>query len=337
MNTLNVLIIGGFFSISTIVPMDLATTKDPEFVKVAQKHNRIVPLIACPDEISEKIFSYVVDINQPMEKNIKDILAISATCRYFDNSLEWFGGLLKSYSAEVKNKMLQRTVYNNPIFWRRGNLLMACSGLADGQHSENLFMNAVERNDIYMAELLLKNGISSNTIIYPDSRTPVFFKIKDPHMATLFACYNPDFNCPSKSYPNVLWYCFVYNYRYDNFDKIIQFYLQKGVDPVVLKMRTGQCLLHHIVENFKNDRHESIKKSYIDAICHVLEATKEHINTIDNKGNTPLDILMKKLIEAEQKPFYGEHNTFAREVFDMSSLFRLYGAKTTQELKMGNE
>jgi hypothetical protein len=334
MNTLNVLIIGGFFSISIIVPMDLATTKDPEVVRIAREYNSTIPLIACPDEISEKIFSYVADINQPMGKSIKNILAISATCRYFDDSLEWFGELLKPYSTEAKDQMLKIAMYHSAS-WRRSNLLMACSGLSDTQYSRDVLGDAVIVNDLYLAELLLKNGVSPNIIHSPILDKPVFFYIENPDMATVFANHNIDFNYVSENYLNILWFKFNGISGRNNFSEMIQFYLKKGVNSALLNSRNGQCLLHHIAKNFKNDRHPADKKPYMDGICHVLEATKEQINTIDNEGNTPLDIFIKKLAQPIKYCNYTDESdaSYRREIFDMTFLFRFSGAKTAEELK----
>jgi hypothetical protein len=318
----HIVITGIFFFVSTFSPMDLATTKDPEVVKSAQKHNSTIPLIACPNETSEKIFSYVVDINQPMEKNIKNILAISATCKYFDDSLEWFGELLKPYTAEAKDKIFKKIVYVD-TFLRRGTLLMACSGLADIQDSKDVLWDAVRRDDIYMTELLLKNGVSPN-IYLPVFSRPVFFGINNPDMATVFAKHKIDFNQKSNSFPNVLWHCFAYKYCNNKLSELIRFYLDHGVNPELLNPNNGQCLLHYVVERL------DIKQStsYVDGIWLLFSVINHQINIIDNKGNTPLDIICKK-IKQEGEGW----SDCKKKMLLIASQFRLAGAQKAQELK----
>jgi hypothetical protein len=350
MKTLQILIVSIFFSASILVPMDLdlATTKDPEVVKKAQQHNRRIPLITCPPKISEKIFSYVVDANQPMGRSIKNILAISATCRHFDDSLEWFGTFLKPYSNDDKNKVLARISHrlfvphryygyedkkkieikkDDRNSWRRSTLLIVSSGIADTQQSKEVLDDALAKNDTRLAGLLLKNGMSPYVISRSIPHIPVFFDIKQLDMAAVFAHHKVDFNQGSKYYPNVLWYCFIHKHYSDNFSELIQFYLNQGVNPALL-LENGQCLLHCIANQFSLFNYEVRKSPYVNGVFHVLVAMKHQINTIDSEGNTPFDILCKKVNkEGENFPAYIE------EMLPIVKQFRLAGAKKAQELK----
>ncbi len=307
---------------------NVLTTKDPEVVRAAQKHNETIALIAVPRELSDNIFHNIVDISQSIDKNIKNILALTATCTNFDKRLEHFGLLLKSYSNESKRKSLVRALRYYPLPVRRGFLLMICSGInSNHQQCVDLLERAIRNQDVRMTNLLFKNGTNPDLICkYLD--IPHFFKVSTSEMAAVFANNNAHLNIATKIFPNVLYYCFKHHYWSSNFDKIIEFYLSKEVNPGLLNVNNGQCLLHEIVKQFSVTRYETTKKPYIKAMQHILNATKNQINTIDNKGNTPLDILIKKMPKEKLK--YGDYK---KDILSIIFLLRLNGAQTAQELK----
>jgi hypothetical protein len=203
--------------------------------KIAQEHNQTIPLIACPSELSSIIFNYFVD-NKSLSKNIQNILVLSATCSHFDNKLEYFGSLLKSYNSKPKHNIPLEVYISQPNVFRRGNLLMIYSGI--DYDDKKLFENATICNDAYMVNLLFQKGVSPN-LCRTGLSVPIFFEIRGLEIATIFATNNTDFSASGLYAPNVLWYILEVPFFYENFDEIIQFYLNNGVNAALRKTSTG--------------------------------------------------------------------------------------------------
>jgi hypothetical protein len=84
-------------------------------------------------------------------------------------------------------------------------------------------------------------------------------------------------------------------------------------------------LLHKIAEKFNRIESTPYKKS----VCRILDVLRDKINTIDYAGNTPLDILMKKLSDKNFIICFSKN-----DLLSMISLFKSYGAQTADELKI---
>src|ERR1700730_10468481 len=114
-----------------IRPLVFATCS-PHIIKASQEHNNTISLIAIPQDMSRIIWSNFVDINSEIKNNIKNILALSATCTYFNNKFEEFGNMLGGHDTKAKNALFEQLLGKiNDITYhqtRRFALLLVYAG-----------------------------------------------------------------------------------------------------------------------------------------------------------------------------------------------------------------
>lgn len=169
-------------------------------------------------------------------------------------------------------------------------------------------LEATRANDLDMIARLFRDGTDANLKFEED---PVFFYAKTPEAAKLFADNGANLNASSTDLtPNVLAYC-VFAGRYYN-PTLIQFYIDKGVDPRILNKRK-RSLLHLMADMMHTEENENINKTVII----LLNTIGDMINTLDGYGYTPLDLKIQRIVPNP----------------NIIALFKKYGAKTSEELK----
>jgi hypothetical protein len=138
--------------------------------------------------------------------------------------------------------------------------------------SDTLFTRAIQQNDIYVVKKLLKhNVILNNTHMF---MPPLFFS-KTKKMAQVLHKFGANIDATDMGSKNILWYMVDDQYSLD----LIKFYLEQGVSPKQLDLETKECLLHKVCD------------LSLEKITLLLDIIPELINTINTKGQTPLDLL----------------------------------------------
>lgn len=266
-----------------------------------------------------------------LENNINFFMKLRATCKKINTLLtfEKIGDFCKDYTIAHKNKLLQFLtryceINNKPLYKRILILIYAGADLDDQVWANHLLTHACDNNNTRLAKALLKSQeIDPNNIHQCD---PIFFAAKTIEMAQIFIDNDTNVHVTGSDFStNILWKILCDN----DPSELMEFYLQKGVDPKQLSS-FNECILHRFAElscHCKGDHDEFFKKGLI--LLAVMP--KEMINTLDNSGRTPIDVAKARykssFMSKDEKKENSE--TFKKTV----QLFREHDGLTAHELK----
>ena len=286
------------------------TVKDSAFYAQqalqAQEYNQNIPLFSLPPEDFDYVMESLINPKTPMNPCIKDCLSLNATCKSL-NDIPYLAKFLQRYSHTEKNESMKKLLWKTNVFsyWNHRNalLLLTYAGANHDAHSDSpLLRKAIHQNDSDMIKVLFEHKVDPNS---KDSMEwPIFFSIKTPEIGQLFIDNRLDIHASSNfCLPNVLWSCLIHN-RSAN---LIAFYLNKGIDP--RKINSYNACILHLLPLWDWQDMETVKL--------LLKTIPDMINTVNQNGETPLDIA--------EKPFFKKQ--------ELIKLFKKAGALTAQELK----
>ena len=326
-------------------------------IQKAEKYNQYNPLIALCDDIFKQILSYCHEHDVPsnastiassfakatneevlskrdnaikaLEKSIKTFMQLSATCKLTHTLLthEKIGTFCKNYPHEIKlylfQNLMQPTSTPGDEIKHFPAVIILCAGIDTASIEEELtclLAQAVESNDAQRVTTLFKHHADPNVQdrLY-DRVVPIFFRIKTVEVAQEFIKKNVNLHVITHwPQTNVLWEVTKTHYP----SELMKLYLAHHVDAKELHPLNNSCLFHkltwsslHIDDNF-------FKKAQL-----LLEAIPAMINTLNKKGETPLDLAYNALAA------YHKKNINSKTLEAVIALFKHYGSKTAQELK----
>jgi hypothetical protein len=164
------------------------TTKNPLVRTAAQKHNKQTLLLSFSQNCFDYMLNLLVDPNNKIEESIKDSLALSATCTYFNNLLPRLGTLHEKYPINQRNTAMKK-VQHSPFDLSYSNRRRAIFLLIHAKAEHNtrptlpLLRRTVFCDDVELATALFHHGANANETIHG---IPCFFSVKSKSMIELF-------------------------------------------------------------------------------------------------------------------------------------------------------
>jgi len=228
---------------------------------------------------------------------VKDILALTATCKRFNKEEDLhiaFGKFCKNRITK-KNELMRNWSMSNGWwhYWERrcGAFTLIYAGADNNAWPHNtLFRHAIEKKDKKMITALFENDVNPNQNWHVQE--PDWFHIEDIDIAKMFIAHNVDLQQEVGWFPNVLW-CLV---AHNPSPQLIEFYLNNNVDTNK-RDRDGNCLLHKVAIYSALYLNRGSCDDYAKIIELLLKATPDLINAKNNEGKTPLDLAYDKLEE----------------------------------------
>lgn len=296
----------------------------------SEEYNQSNTLITLFSDIFNQIIAccHTHDNNEikALEKSIKTFMQFSATCKAMHKFLthEVIGNFCKDYTPETKLKMfrtlMEPTYKPGDEIKHLPAVILLCAG-TENTHIKNelscLLIEAIRSNNIQRAATLFKHNADPNT---QDNTVPVFFHAETVEMAQVFIHNKVDIDMNSL-WPdtNVLWE--VVRTKYPS--ELMGLYLTHRVNAETLRPSDESCLLHALGWSNLNIDNHFLKKAQL-----LVEAIPHMINTINQRGETPLDLAHSAL------ETYYKKNINPGTLNAVITLFRRCGGKTAQELKI---
>ncbi len=265
-----------------------------------------------------------------IEKNVKNFVRLSATCKNFRKrlSFETIGQFCQDYTLVQKNNMvknLMKSMYNNDYYTIRLPVLsFICAGADVNCLDDNMLLQGMHNNDTQLVKIFLKHNVDPNKYTIFD---PIFFNARSAEIAQIFIDKGARLNTTDEFFNTNVLRMAVQSWCSS---EVLALYLKHTVNPRLISPKNN-CLLHHLV--FYNSAlsarglDEFIKKSEI-----LFEAIPDMINTLNGNNQTPLDDLKSNLKIYERKRKHPD-NPLRKAI----ALFRKYGCKTAQELTMQDQ
>lgn len=291
---------------------------------VAKEYNNKHTMMCWPQKIHENIYMHLggdsTDKKENLKQHIKTLLNLQKVCKHFNNTLsgEKIGQLCANYEKNVKDNVFAQLFNNvNDVnYWRKrfSLLILVHAGVHPDSYLQHnsfpLLLNSIQRNDLELSKIMLDHGADVNRKTYGG---PIFFFCKTKAMAELLMKY--DLNVHQKdSGENIVWNLLFQSIFVKDYLDLLTFYIEQGVDIKTLRNYDNACLLHIICGG--TYCHKDLKAVKIAKI--LLPKMHDMVNVRDNKGMTPLDKIFEKKSEYPQ----------------LIALFKEYGAKTAQELRL---
>jgi hypothetical protein len=191
-----------------------------------------------------------------------------------------------------KNKAMERLLREtnevNYKYRRYAACVLVCAGADNTAYRCcSLLKRAIYQGDKEMIAVLFENNVNPNQ---RNSEGPDWFASKDVDVAKMFISRGVDVNAEGRGKPNVLWPTISWHPS----PALIDLYLKSNVDAKKRDDRTGNTILHHLVEcsgiPYLKDLDDYVK---IGAL--LLKANPGMVNVINNDGYTPLRLIRKKL------------------------------------------
>jgi len=295
----------------------------------AAEHNSKNIFLSLPNEIVYSILAYSVDTTKPLEDIMKSSLLLSTTCKKA-NTPELFiaiGKVCSSYDIAEKNSVMKRLLSNTNDFnyknVRHGLFLLTYAG-ADNNADERytLLSRAIHREDKQMIIALFQNNVNPNQ--QKKYEDPDFFDIKTVEILQMFIDQGVNLNAEGHYNPNLLWSCITHGRSSD----LIEFYLNHKVDAKKIKIGNNECIFHHLARC--NYSYRNIE-NYINLSTLLLKAAPDIINTLNQKGQTAMDIIKEIMKEEKQK------TNIYKACIALAELFEKHGGKTAQQLKQDEQ
>jgi len=266
-----------------------------------------------------------------IEKNVKNFVRLSATCKNFRERLtfETIGHFCQDYALVDKNKILKNLMksmyYNDYHSIRLPVLLFICAHADINCLDDNMLLQGMHSNDTQLVETFLKHHVDPNKY---NIFEPIFFNARSAEIAQIFIDNGARLD-PIDEYYNMNILCKTVQPWCSS--EVLALYLKHKVNARLLSARCNSCLLHHLVfyngELSARGLDEFIKKSEL-----LFKAIPDMINWLNASNQTPLDDLKTNLKIYEHKRKYPDNPL--RKVI---ALFRKYGCKTAQELTMQDQ
>jgi hypothetical protein len=282
----------------------------------AHTYNQHNPLLI--EAISRKIVDYAHDNNndqaKSLENSIKNFMNLSVSCKYFSELLtpETIGTLCKHYALEDKNTVLLNLLAQN-IAWRTyEKMRIPAFILVYADVDVNicydefycLLEKAVRKDDKELVSLLFKHNAN------PD---------------TTFKYYLGDNGGP----------VFFYALK-----EVAQMFLEHGAN-IHAQENHGMNVLWHVIEN--NYPSELIDvTNFLKKATLILNAAPDIINTVNNRGKTPLDCVQRALQDPRPSYLYCSLPYISQYMYQyrrhqalthFATLLKERGALTVEEIK----
>lgn len=296
---------------------------------VKYKQCQTSKLFLLPDELLIHIFTYCSIQDKKavyaLKKSIQNFMQLSTLCKKFNQLLkpELAGQLCQQYPSWIKDHILQDLIYAE--FWnppRRLHKPISILTLAGAYINDYyLLQMAALWNDAQLAEKLFHRGADPNIEPIVNIEPPVFFYVKTKKLAKMFIENNANIHA-TEYYTciNVLWYTTKNKYPYE----LMQFYLQKGVNPYNLHAREDSCLLHELAQIRSSDKMNV--DNFLNKAKLLLNAIPNLINTLSKDKLTPLDVA-KKTLKQMQK-YSDNHNALKKLII----MYKQHGGLTAFKL-----
>lgn len=313
-----VLIANVLFLGITINSMMDNTTNNPVRRIAAEEYNKKIALNRVPKDVSQYMFAILFDPQNSVEENLRTSLVLSRVCTQL-NDVSYYVTFLEKHPEADKNAafiQILDTINDAKYFSRRKPLQLLLHAGADPNCTtdvrHSLLERAIDYNDFGM--ILLLSDYKANFNMKDIHGDSLIFSVQSESIARIFESEGADFHAKSRFYPNVLSFCCWSLYESEGIKSLVQFYLDKKVDPRILDERK-RCLLHQIAGT---DYIGQLSESYQETVILFLNLLPDLINTLDNDKKTSLDLALE--------------NHFQHK--NIIELFKKYGAKTAQELSM---
>lgn len=333
--------------------------------------HEVLNQIFCFDQVEEKkpYIKYILngtpiygdplpDQTTPIEKKIKCCMRLKSICKHFNALLtsQKIGYLCQNYNQKTKDDVLQKLydqkcIHVSRIKYRLPALILIYTGANDRNtiwnkeenYTHAFLQDRVKDNDIEFMKILLERDDANPNVKY--SEQPLLFSVTTVEMAQLLVDNKVNIHAQDRyGERNVLWATLSKTHPLE----LMAFYLKHSVDPTLVTSVTGfcgknACLLHEI--NYcahwcEENADDSLKKlKLLLKSIHPITISNI-INTINSKGQTPLDMaqgnLHKKFIDGSRdkngKLIHFTIPEITEAVEKCIALLREHGALTAQEI-----